>query len=163
MGEIGYNSKAYEDFLLCAGASYFTAAFSLDFYLSGTAFTAGRFFSLGLMIFCWAAMSYKNGRKKRTSFAAAAFIFNTGLPLLEMLCAAVPSLKFSRAGLVIKDISTVLNEFPYYEAESRLNIGGSYFSAVLGAVCLLIFAAGHFSAGSEDEAESDKIQKGDKQ
>lgn len=139
-----YSSKVYEDLLLCMGASYFTAAFNYDFYISGSIFTVGRYLSLALMLFCWVTMSFTNGLRQRKSFIVGALCWNAGLPIVKILFTSVRALKFSKAGLVIKDIVMILNEYPYYYVEENFNISGLYVSAILAVVCLLLFAAGYY-------------------
>lgn len=138
----GYASKTYEDVILCMAASYFTAAFNYDFYISGGIFDVGRYLSLALMLFCWTAMSLTNGLKRRYGFIACAVMWNAGFPFLKWLCVSVRALKFSKAGLAVKDTVMILNEFPYYYLEKRFDISGSVFSVMLAAACLLLFAAG---------------------
>lgn len=141
---LSYPSKVYEDLLLCMAASYFTAAFNYDFYISGRIFDIGRWLCLALMLFCWASMSFTNGLKMRKSFIIGAFLWNGGLPLLKLLFMSVRSLKFSAAGLVIDKAVMILDEFPYYFIEKKFNINGLYVSVFMTVLYLLLFAAGYY-------------------
>ncbi len=139
-----YASRVYEDLLLCAAASYFTAAFNYDFYISGAVFTAGRYLSLAVMVLCWLVMSFTNGIRMRKSFIIGAFLWNGALPLLSIITGSVRALKFSKAGLLIDEVSMILCEFPYYELEKLTGIKGLYVSVVLAVLCLPVFAAGYY-------------------
>lgn len=138
-----YPSRIYEDILMCVAASYFTACFSYDFYISGRLFTVLRVISLCFMLLCWMGLSLMNGLRMRKSFIAAALLWNTGLPLMSFICKNIESVGFTKIGIFIRNMTSVLCEYPYYEVMRRFNISGYVISFVLSAVCLLLFAAGY--------------------
>lgn len=129
---------------MCMAASYFTAAFNYDFYISGRIFDIGRYLCLALMVFCWSAMSFTNGIRQRKGFIIGALVWNAGLPVLKWIFTGTRALKFTNAGLLIRDTVAILNEYPYYHLEKSLNISGLIISAVLAVLYLLLFVAGYY-------------------
>lgn len=138
-----YSSSMPEDMIICAGASYCTAAFCCDNYLPENVMTAVRIASLCIMALCWWWLSFFNGLRKRKSFAVFSGAFNLLPPVLVFLINRFKTLKFSDLGILTSEISRIISRFPYKILENVSGINGMFFSAAMAVICLMLFSAGY--------------------
>ncbi len=138
-----YPSSLWEDLLLCAGISYAVACFNADSYISGEIFTAAKLIAGLLMVLCWWYFSLMNGLRHRKKFLLFVILWQGAMPAAGIIINSVKALKFSPAGIFLRELANILSGYPYMLMSSELSVNILYLQLTAFIICILLFGAGY--------------------